>query len=150
MRRKVICISSTPRGAEIAQGVEGLDLADVVVLDGDGPWADAAGAAVVVLDGVSDVACAALAARCSAAVVVVATDAAVTDVERVLAQTKLPRSHVLGTAGGAPAAVAVAEAVLRERPTSLDVAVLCRGEGGARGVHLRPALVGAAGIEEIL
>jgi hypothetical protein len=150
MRRTVICITSTPRGAEIVDGVERLDLADVVVLGADGPWADAAGAAVVVLDAVSDAACSAVAARCSAAVVVVATDAAVADTERVLAQTKLPRSHVFGTAGGAPAAVAIVEAILRERTTPLDVAVLCRGEGDARGVQLRPALVGAAGIQEIL
>jgi malate/lactate dehydrogenase len=179
MRRKVMCTTQTPTGAYAALLVAQLDLTALVLLDGPealaedlvsaaaalryeprvraGGWPEAAGADLVVLDVVDDEMTQQLAARCAGAVIVLATATPVADVERVLDGTRLPRSHVLGAAvdGAGPITAAarateIVDAILRDRRATLRCAVRCQGEGGAEGVHLREARVGAGGVHAIL
>jgi malate/lactate dehydrogenase len=179
MRRKVMCTASTPTGAAAALLLAQLDLAELVLLDAPdglaadlaaaagpqgyeprvaaGGWDAAAGAEVVLLDAVDDGTGVELAARCSGAVVVVATAAAVADVRRLLTATRLPPASLFGIvpAGSGPIssaahAVQAVDAVLRDRGRRLACAVLCQGESGEDGVRLREAHIGATGVQTIL
>jgi hypothetical protein len=176
MRRKVTCTPATEVGALIALLVAQLDLADVVLLDapaaqaadlaeaGDvlgfqprvtaGGWEDAAGSDLVLLAVVDDATGAEVARRCSGAVVVVATEDATGDVERLLDETLFPRGRLLGVGGDGPyeraaRTVALADAILRDRRDRLlRGAVLCRGD--SQDVEERSVRVGAAGVVEIV
>src|SRR3954470_11186809 len=182
MRRKVTCTPATEVGALIALLVAQLDLADVVLLDapaaqavdlaeaGDvlgfqpcvtaGGWEDAAGSDLVLLAVVDDATvadaapAAGVARRCSGAVVVVATEDATGDVERLLDETLFPRGRLLGVGGDGPyeraaRTVALADAILRDRRDRLlRGAVLCRGD--SQDVEERSVRVGAAGVVEIV
>jgi malate/lactate dehydrogenase len=181
MRRNVTCTAQTFRGELAALLVAQLDLSALVLLGGrdglaedlvgaaaslgyeprvrDGGWAEAAGADVVILDAIADDTAAEIAARCSGAVVVVATPTPVTDVQRLLDATQMPRARVIGAAveGAGPITAAaraaeIADAVLRDRRRALTVAVLVLGEDGddAGGVQVREARIGAGGVQAIL
>ena len=113
-------------------------------------WADLAGSdAVVVLDG-ADVPVAARAAlrRASLAVLVVATSEPERDVVRALEAGLAPRPRVFGVR---PEDVTAAvEAIVFGRRTTLEAAVLCRGELGIEDrVAMVPVTLGAPGIERI-
>jgi len=90
---------------------------------------------------------------------VVATPTPVTDVQRLLDATQMPRARVIGAAveGAGPITAAaraaeIADAVLRDRRRALTVAVLVLGEDGddAGGVQVREARIGAGGVQAIL
>jgi malate/lactate dehydrogenase len=179
MRGIVTCTAQTFTGELAALLVAQLDLSALVVLGGrdglaedligaaasqryeprvrDGGWAQAAGADVVILDALADDTAAEIAARCAGAVVVVATPTPVTDVQRLLDATHLPRARVIGAAvedagpiTAAARAVEIADAVLRDRRRLLPAAVLVLGDDGDEGVQLRDARVGAGGVQAIL
>jgi malate/lactate dehydrogenase len=184
MRRKVTCTAATRTGEVAALLIAQLDLTALVLLNGPeglaedlagaagsqgyeprvraGDWADAAGSDLVVLDVVADDTATEIAARCAGAVVVVATPTPVADVERLLAQTHLPRARIIGAAvdGAGPITAAarateIADAVLRDRRRTLSAAVQVLSEGGEDGgetadVLIRDARIGAGGIQAIL
>jgi malate/lactate dehydrogenase len=179
MRRKVTCTAQTFTGEVAALLIAQLDLTALLVLGGrdglaedvaeagvaqgyeprvrSGAWADAAGADLVVLDTVEDDTAREIAERCSGAVVVVATATPVTDVQRLLDETHLPRARIIGAAleGAGPItaaarAVEIVDAVLRDRRRELTAAVLVLGEEGDEGVQLRQARIGAGGVQAIL
>ncbi|HEY6761679.1 MAG TPA: hypothetical protein VI318_19415 [Baekduia sp.] len=177
MRCKVTCTTQTRTGETCALLLAQLDLSTLTLLGagadladdlaaaalpqgyeprvrtGNG-WADAAGSDLVVLDGVGAETGAEIAARCGGAVVIVATADPVSDVERLLAETRLPRARILGAdvAGAGPItaaarAVEVADAVLRDRRRALRVAVQALEDDT---VAVRDARVGAGGAQAIL
>jgi malate/lactate dehydrogenase len=182
MRRKVTCTASSRTGEVAALLIAQLDLAALVLLDGPdgladdvagaaasqrfeprvraGGWADAAGSDLVVLDAIGPETAAEIAARCAGAVVIVATPTPVTDVERLLAGTHLPRARIVGAAiedagrvgpvTAAARATEIADAVLRDRRATITVAVQVLGEDGATAVLVREARIGAGGIQAIL
>ncbi|MCW2994609.1 MAG: hypothetical protein JWQ18_2104 [Conexibacter sp.] len=179
MRRKVTCTAQTLTGEHAALLLAQLDLTALLVLGGreglaedlagaaasqgyeprirGGGWADAAGADLVVLDAVQDDTAREIAERCSGAVVIVATATPVTDVQRLLDGTHLPRARIIGASveGAGPItaaarAVEIADAVLRDRRRALSAAVLVLGEEGDEGVQLRDARIGAGGVQAIL
>ena len=122
---------------------------DVAVVASDA-WADLAGSeVVVVLDG-ADVPAAAVAAlrRASCAVLVVATADVERDVLRALEAGLAPRPRVLGVA--VDDVVVAVEAIVFGRRTTVDAAVLCRGELGVEDrVATVPVVLGPAGIQRI-
>lgn len=180
MRHKVTCTAFSAIGELAALLIAQLDLAALVVLSGPegladdvagaapaqgyeprvraGTWADAAGSDLVVLDAVGDDTAAEIAARCAGAVVVVATPTPVADVDRLLADTRLPRARIVGAAvdGAGPITAAarateIADAVLRDRRRTIAAAVQVLDEaGGAADVVVRDARIGAGGIQAIL
>jgi malate/lactate dehydrogenase len=179
MRSKVTCTAATPAGAIAALLIAQLDLTALVLLSGPeglaedlagaapaqgyeprvraGSWADAAGSDLVVLDAVADDTAVEIAGRCSGAVVVVATPAPVADVERLLAETHLPRARIIGVAGAdagpfttAARATEIVDAVLRDRRRTLAAAVQALDEDGASAVIVGEARIGAGGIQAIL
>lgn len=180
MRCKLTCTAGTPVGELAALLIAQLDLAALVVLSAPeqladdvagaapaqgyeprvraGTWADAAGSDVVVLDAVDDDTGVEIAARCAGAVVVVATLAPVADVTRLLAETRLPRARIVGTAvdGAGPITVAarateIVDAVLRDRRRTIAAAVQVLDEAdGAAEVVVRDARLGAGGVQAIL
>jgi malate/lactate dehydrogenase len=98
-----------------------------------------------------------IAQRCAGAVVVVATPTPVTDVQRLLDATRLPRARIIGAAveGAGPVtaaarAVEIVDAVLRDRRRTLHAAVLVLGEDADEGVAVREVRIGAGGIQAIL
>ncbi len=174
MRSKVTCTAQTFTGELIALLIAQLDLSALVLLGGRegladdlvgaaasqgyeprvraGTWSDAAGSDLVVLDMATDEAGREIAQRCAGAVVIVATATPVTDVQRVLDATLLPRARIIGAAveGAGPITAAaraaeIADAVLRDRRRTLQAAVLALDEG----VALREARIGAGGIQAI-
>jgi hypothetical protein len=177
MRRKVTCTAATRTGEVCALLLAQLDLTTLTLLGADATladdlasaalpqgyeprvwtgagWADAAGSDLVVLDVVDADTGAEIAARCAGAVVVVATTDPVSDVERLLAETRLPRARILGAdvAGAGPItaaalAVQVADAVLRDRRGDLRVAVQALEDDT---VAVRDASIGAGGAQAIL
>lgn len=177
MRRKVTCSTATRTGRVAALLIAQLDLAALTLLGADGEalaadlagaaqaqgyeprvraggWADAAGADVVVLDAVDDDTGAEIAGRCAGAVVVVASGDPLTDVARLLGETRLPRARIVGVdvAGKGPVtaaaeAVRVVDAVLRDRRGPLGVAVQALEDDA---VALRDARIGAGGVQAIL
>ncbi|WCB92357.1 hypothetical protein DSM104299_01050 [Baekduia alba] len=177
MRRKVTCTAVTRTGEIAALLVAQLDLTALTLLGGDAAladdlagaaraqgfeprvrtgagWADAAGADLVVVDAVEGETGAEIAARCAGAVVVVASVDPVGDVERLLAETHLPRGRILGAdvAGAGPVtaaalAVEIVDAVLRDRRRALRVAVQALEDDA---VAVREARVGAGGVQAIL
>jgi malate/lactate dehydrogenase len=179
MRRNVTCTAQTFTGQVAALLIAQLDLAALVVLGGPeglahdlagaalsqgyeprvraGDWADAAGADLVILDAIAEDTAVEVAARCAGAVVIVATSTPITDVQRLLDATHLPRARIIGAAveGAGPVTVAaraaeVADAVLRDRRRTLQAAVLVLGEDGDEGVQLREVRIGAGGVQAIL
>ncbi|HET6505236.1 MAG TPA: hypothetical protein VFG42_00485 [Baekduia sp.] len=180
MRRKVTCTAATRTGQVAALLIAQLDLTALVLLNGPegladdvagaapaqgyeprvrgGTWADAAGSDLVVLDAVDDDAGAEIAARCAGAVVVVATPTPVADVDRLLAETRLPRARIVGAAvdGAGPITAAarateIADAILRDRRRTIVAAVQVLAEDdGAADVVVRDARIGAGGIQAIL
>lgn len=180
MRCKLTCTANSRTGELAALLIAQLDLAALVVLSGPealagdlagaapaqgyeprvraGTWADAAGSDVVVLDAVGDDTGAEIAARCAGAVVVVATPTPVADVDRLLAETRLPRARIVGAAvdGAGPITAAarateIADAVLRDRRRVIAAAVQVLDEaGGSARVVVRDARIGAGGIQAIL
>ena len=113
-------------------------------------WADLAGSEVVVVIDGADVAPAAVAAlrRASCAVLVVATDDPERDVNRALEAGLAPRPRVVGVPPGE--VVAAVEAIVFGRQTTLQGAVLCRGELGIQDrVATVPVTLGAPGIVKI-
>jgi transposase-like protein len=82
----------------------------------------------------------------------------VTDVQRLLDATRLPRARIIGAAveGAGPItaaarAVELYDAVLRDRRRTLQAVVQVLGEEGAgERVALREARIGAGGIQAIL
>jgi malate/lactate dehydrogenase len=181
MRRKVTCTASTRAGELAALLIAQLDLAALVLLGGPdgladdvagaaapqgyeprvraGSWADAAGSDLVVLDAIAEGTAAEIAARCSGAVVVVATPTPVADVRRLLDATRLPRARIIGAAveGAGPITAAarateIADAVLRDRRRTITAAVQVLGEeeGATADVVVREARIGAGGIQAIL
>lgn len=177
LRRKVTCSTTTRTGEAAALLIAQLDLAALTLLGSGGEavaadlvgaaaaqgyeprvraggWADAAGADLVVLDALSDDTGAEIAARCAGAVVVVASGDPLTDVARLLAETRLPRARIIGVdvAGkgavtAAAEAVQVVDAVLRDRRGALAVAVQALEDDA---VALRDARIGAGGVQAIL
>jgi malate/lactate dehydrogenase len=177
MRRKVTCSTAGRTGEVAALLIAQLDLAALTLLGAGGAaladdlagaaaaqgyeprvraggWADAAGADVVVLDAVQDDTGAEIAARCAGAVVVVATGDPLSDVARLLAETRLPRARIIGVdvAGKGPVTAAaesvrVVDAVLRDRRGALPVAVQALEDDA---VALRDARIGAGGVQAIL
>lgn len=179
MRRKVTCTASTRTGEVAALLIAQLDLSALVLLgapDGlaedlvgaaaaqgyeprvrAGRWADAAGSDLVVLDALAGDTAAEIAGRCAGAVVVVATPTPLTDVQRLLDDTHLPRARIIGAAvqgAGAVTAAAlatqIADAVLRDRRRTISAAVQVLGDDGAANVVVRDARIGAGGIQAIL
>lgn len=179
MRRNVTCTAQTFTGHVTALLIAQLDLAALVVLGGPeglagdlagaalsqgyeprvraGGWADAAGADLVILDAIAGDTAAEVAARCAGAVVIVVTATPVTDVQRLLDATHLPRARIIGAAveGAGPVTAAaraaeIADAVLRDRRRTLQAAVLVLGEDGDEGVQLREVRIGAGGVQAIL
>jgi malate/lactate dehydrogenase len=179
MRSKVTCTAQTFTGELVALLIAQLDLSALVLLGGRegladdlasaapslryeprvraGTWSDAGGSDLVVLDTVADDDGLEIAQRCAGAVVIVATSTPITDVQRLLDATRLPRARILGAtvedAGPITAAARAAEladAVLRDRRRTLQAAVLVLGEGADEGVQLREARIGAGGIQAIL
>jgi malate/lactate dehydrogenase len=178
MRRKVTCTAATRTGEVAVLLIAQLDLSALVVVGGPdgladdvagaaaaqgfeprvwaGGWADAAGADLVVLDLVGAHTAREVAERCAGAVVVVASADPVSDVERLLAETHLPRARIVGAAvdgvgsiTAAALATEVADAVLRDRRRVMRVAVQLLEEDGG-GVEMREARVGAGGVQAIL
>jgi malate/lactate dehydrogenase len=180
MRHKVTCTAFTQIGELAALLIAQLDLAALVVLSGPegladdvagaassqgyeprvraGAWADAAGSDLVVVDAVGDDTAAEIAARCAGAVVVVVTPTPVADVDRLLAETRLPRARIVGAAvdGAGPITAAarateIVDAVLRDRRRTIAAAVQVLDESdGATDVVVRDARIGAGGIQAIL
>ena len=179
MRRKVTCTTQTRTGEVAALLIAQLDLSALVLLSGPeglaedlagaavaqgyeprvraGSWADAAGSDLVVLDAIADDTASEIAARCAGAVVVVATPTPVTDVERLLSGTHLPRARIIGAAAGdagpvttAARATEIVDSVLRDRRRAILAAVQVLGEDGASDVVVREARIGAGGIQAIL
>jgi malate/lactate dehydrogenase len=180
MRSTLTCTAFTRTGELAALLIAQLDLAALVVLSGPnavaedlvgaasaqgyeprvraGSWADAAGSQVVVLDAVDDDTGAEIAARCAGAVVVVATPTPVADVDRLLAETHLPRARIVGAdvdgAGpitAAARATEIVDAILRDRRRTISAAVQVLDEAdGAAAVVVRDARIGAGGIQAIL
>ena len=176
MWRKLTCTLTNEVGWTAALLVAQLDLADVVLLDAAhdaasdlaaagavlgfaprvtaGGWEDAAGSDVVVLSALGEDAGRELRRRCSGAVVIVATATPADDVARLLDETLLPRARLVGVPGTGPyeraaRAVALADAVLRDRgDREHRGAVLCRGDDD--DVQERSVRVGAAGVVEIV
>ena len=146
MRSKISVIGDDQQVVERLR--EG-DRKDVAAVASDA-WADLAGSeVVVVLDG-ADVPAAAVAAlrRASCAVLVVATADLERDVLRALEAGLAPRPRVLGV--GVDDLVAAVEAIVFGRRTTVDAAVLCRGELGVEDrVATVPVVLGAAGIQRI-
>ena len=146
MRYKITVIGDDPE--DTVERLSAGDRAHVSHVRPD-QWADLAGSdAVVVLDG-ADVPVAARAAlrRASLAVLVVATADPERDVDRALEAGLAPRPRVIGVRP--PDVVAAVEAIVFGRRTTLDAAVLCRGELGIDGVAMVPVTLGAPGIERI-
>ena len=180
MRSKVTCTAETFTGELIALLIAQLDLSVLVLLGGReglaedlagaavpqgyeprvhaGTWADAGGSDLVVVDAIDQDTGQEIAQRCAGAVVIVATPTPVTDVQRLLDATRLPRARIVGAAveGAGPITAAaraaeIADAVLRDRRRTLQAAVQVLGEEGAgEGVALREARIGAGGIQAIL
>jgi malate/lactate dehydrogenase len=180
MRSKVTCTAQTFTGELIALLIAQLDLSVLVLLGGRegladdlagaagpqgyeprvhaGTWADAGGSDLVIVDAIAQDTGQEVAKRCPGAVVIVATPTPVTDVQRLLAVTRLPRARIIGAAveGAGPITAAaraaeIADAVLRDRRRTLQVAVQVLGDEGAdEGVALREARIGAGGIQAIL
>jgi hypothetical protein len=179
MRAKVTCTAFARTGEVAVLLIAQLDLGAVIVFSGPdgladdvagaaasqgyeprvraGGWADAAGSELVVLDAVGDDTAQEIAARCAGAVVIVATDTPVTDVERLLAETHLPRARIIGAAveGAGPITAAarateLADAVLRDRRRTIAAAVQVLGEEGDAAVVIRDARIGAGGVQAIL
>jgi malate/lactate dehydrogenase len=175
MRSKVTCTAETFTGELIALLIAQLDLSVLVLLGGRegladdlagasapqgyeprvhaGTWADAGGSDLVVVDAIGQDTGQEIAQRCAGAAVIVATPTPVTDVQRLLDATRLPRARVIGAAveGAGPITTAaraaeIADAVLRDRRRTLQAAVLVFEEG----VALREARIGAGGIQAIL
>jgi hypothetical protein len=115
-----------------------------------------------VLDAVGETTAAEVAARCPGAVVIVVTPTPVADVDRLLADTRLPRARILGAAtdGAGPITAAarateLADAILRDRRRVLRAAVQvldedAGGEVAPAAVVVRDVRVGAGGIQAIL
>jgi hypothetical protein len=180
MRSKVTCTAQTFTGEIVGLMVAQLDLSALVLLGGRdgladdlagaarpqgyeprvraGTWADAGGSDLVVVDEIDQDTGKEIAQRCAGAVVIVATPTPVTDVQRLLDATSLPRARVIGAplegAGpitAAARAVEIADAVLRDRRRTLQAAVqVLDQEGAGEGVALREARIGAGGIQAIL
>jgi malate/lactate dehydrogenase len=179
MRRKVTCTASTRTGEVAALLIAQLDLSALVLLGGEdglaedlagaaapqgyeprvraGGWADAAGSDLVVLDAIADDTAAEIAARCAGAVVVVVTPTPLTDVQRLLDGTRMPRARIIGAAvqgAGAVTAAAlateIADAVLRDRRRTITAAVQVLADDGTADVMVREARIGAGGIQAIL
>jgi malate/lactate dehydrogenase len=179
MRSKVTCTAETFTGELIALLIAQLDLSVLVLLGGRagladdlagaavpqgyearvhaGTWADAGGSDLVVVDAIAQDTGREIAQRCAGAVVVVATPTPVTDVQRLLDATRLPRARVIGAAveGAGPITAAaraaeIADAVLRDRRRLLQAAVLVLDGDGEEGVTLRQVRLGAGGIQAIL
>lgn len=179
MRSKVTCTAETFTGELIALLIAQLDLSVLVLLGGRegladdlvgaatpqgyeprvhaGTWADAGGSDLVVVDAIDQDTGQEIAQRCAGAVVIVATPTPVTDVQRLLDATRLPRARIIGAAveGAGPITAAaraaeIADAVLRDRRRTLQAAVLVLGEDADEGVALREARIGAGGIQAIL
>jgi malate/lactate dehydrogenase len=178
MRSKVTCTAETFTGELIALLIAQLDLSVLVLLGGReglaedlvgaagpqgyeprvhaGTWADAGGSDLVVVDKIDQDTGKEIAQRCAGAVVIVATPP-VTDVQRLLDATRLPRARIVGAAveGAGPITAAaraaeIADAVLRDRRRTLRAAVLVLGEDAEEGVAVREARLGAGGIQAIL
>jgi malate/lactate dehydrogenase len=179
MRSKVTCTAETFTGELIGLLIAQLDLSVLVLLGGreglaedlagaaepqgyeprvqPGTWADAGGSDLVVVDAITPGTGQEIAQRCAGAVVIVATPTPVTDVQRLLDVTRLPRARIIGAAveGAGPITVAaraveIADAVLRDRRRMLQAAVMALGEDAEEGVALREARIGAGGIQAIL
>jgi malate/lactate dehydrogenase len=180
MRSKVTCTAQTFTGELIALLIAQLDLSVLFVLGGRegladdlsgaaapqgyeprvraGTWADAGGSDLVVVDKIDQDTGKEIAQRCAGAVVVVATPTPVTDVQRLLDATRLPRARIVGAAveGAGPITAAaraaeIADAVLRDRRRTLQAAVqVLSDEGSGEAVALREARIGAGGIQAIL
>jgi malate/lactate dehydrogenase len=179
MRSKVTCTAETFTGELIGLLIAQLDLSVLVLLGGRegladdlagaalsqgyeprvhaGTWADAGGSDLVVVDAIGSDTGQEIAQRCAGAVVIVATATPVTDVQRLLDATRLPRARIIGAAveGAGPITAAaraaeIADAVLRDRRRTLQAAVLDLGEEAGEGVTLRKARIGAGGIQAIL
>jgi malate/lactate dehydrogenase len=179
MRSKVTCTAETFTGELVGLLIAQLDLSILVLLGGReeladdlvgaagpqgfesrvhaGTWADAGGSDLVVVDAIDQDTAREIAQRCASAVVIVATPTPVTDVQRLLDATHLPRARIIGAAveGAGPITAAaraaeIADAVLRDRRRTLHVAVLALGEDIDAGVALREARIGAGGIQAIL
>jgi malate/lactate dehydrogenase len=179
MRSKVTCTAETFTGELIALLIAQLDLSVLVLLGGRegladdlagaavpqgyeprvhaGTWADAGGSDLVVVDAIDQDTGREIAQRCAGAVVIVATPTPVTDVQRLLDATRLPRARVIGVPGeaagpitAAARAAEIADAVLRDRRRTLQVAVLVLDGDAEEGVALREARLGAGGIQAIL
>jgi malate/lactate dehydrogenase len=179
MRSKVTCTAETFTGELVGLLIAQLDLSVLVVLGGRegladdlagaagpqgyeprvhaGTWTDAGGSDLVVVDAIDQDTGEEIARRCAGAVVIVATSTPVTDVQRLLAATRLPRARIIGAAveGAGPItaaarAVEIADAVLRDRRRTLQAAVLALSEDAEEGVALRKARIGAGGIQAIL
>jgi malate/lactate dehydrogenase len=180
MRSKVTCTAETFTGEIVALLIAQLDLSALVLLNGreglaedlakaatsqgyeprvrSGKWPDAAGSDLVLLDAIGPETAQEIAQRCAGAVVIVATPTPVTDVQRLVEATRLPRARIIGAAveGAGPITAAaraaeIADAVLRDRRRTLQAAVQVLGDDGADGgVALREARIGAGGIQAIL
>jgi malate/lactate dehydrogenase len=179
MRRNVTCTAQTFTGELAALLIAQLDLSVLVLLGGRdgladdlrgaassqgyeprvhaGEWADAAGADLVILDAIADDTAAEIVARCAGAVVVVATPTPVTDVQRLLDATRLPRARIIGAAveGAGPItaaarAIEIADAVLRDRRRTLQAAVLALGDDADEAVQVREVRIGTGGVQAIL
>jgi malate/lactate dehydrogenase len=179
MRSKVTCTAETFTGDLLGLLIAQLDLSVLVLIGGRegladdlvgaarpqgyeprvyaGTWADAGGSDLVVVDAIDQDTGQEIAQRCAGAVVIVATPTPVTDVQRLLEATRLPRARIIGAAveGAGPMTAAaraaeIADAVLRDRRCPLRAAVLALGETGEEGVTLRDVRIGAGGIQAIL
>src|SRR5215218_4629766 len=118
MRSKVTCTAETFTGELIALLIPQLDLSVLVLLGGReglaedlagaavpqgyeprahaGTWADAGGSDLVIVDAIDQDTGKEIAQRCAGAVVIVATPTPVTDVQRLLEATRLPRARIVG------------------------------------------------------
>jgi malate/lactate dehydrogenase len=178
MRSKVTCTAETFTGELIGLLIAQLDLSVLVLLGGReglaedlagaagpqgyeprihaGTWTDAGGSDLVIVDAIDQNTGEEIARRCAGAVVIVATPTPVTDVQRLLGATRLPRARIVGAAvedagpfTAAARAAELADAVLRDRRRTLRAAVLGLSDDADEGVALREARIGAGGIQAI-
>jgi malate/lactate dehydrogenase len=180
MRSKVTCTAETFTGELLGLLIAQLDLSVLILLGGreglaadlagaagpqgyeprvhDGTWSDAGGSDLVIVDAIDQDTGKQIAQRCPGAVVIVATPTPVTDVQRLLDATRLPRARIIGAPvedsgpmTAAARAAEIADAVLRDRRRTLQAAVQVLGdEGAGERVALREARIGAGGIQAIL
>ena len=147
MRSKIAVIGE--QADEVVTSLREGDRFDVHAVAPDA-WHDLAGADVVVVVDGADVPAAAAASlrRASCAVLLVATADPERDAERALEAGLAPRPRVVGVTPGD--VMAATEAIVFGRVTTLQAAVLCRGELGVQDrVATVPVTLGAAGIERI-